>query len=68
MNKKLLSLIIVIIAIAMPAKLWAQEPYAVLSEENTVLTFYYDENKENRGGLDIEFNMNNYNINIVLIL
>ena len=47
----------------MPTELWAQEAYAVLSEENTVLTFYYDENKENRGGLDIEFNMNNYNTN-----
>ena len=29
------------------------EPYAVLSEENTVLTFYYDKQKEQRGGMDI---------------
>ena len=26
------------------------EPYAVLSEENTVLTFYYDKKREERGG------------------
>ena len=31
----------------------ALEPYAVLSENNTVLTFYYDTNKESRGGMDI---------------
>ena len=38
-----------------PLSLMAQtkEPYAVLSEGNTVLTFYYDENKESRGGMDI---------------
>lgn len=28
-------------------------PYAVLSVDNTVLTFYYDDQKESRGGLDI---------------
>ena len=27
------------------------EPYAVLSEDNTTLTFYYDEQKEARGGM-----------------
>ena len=31
----------------------AQEPYAVLSDDNTVLTFYYDENKESRGGMSV---------------
>lgn len=31
----------------------AQEPYAVLSEGNTVLTFYYDNEKEARGGMDV---------------
>ena len=30
-----------------------KEPYAVLSEENTVLTFYYDENKESMGGMSV---------------
>lgn len=29
------------------------EPYAVLSENNTVLTFYYDDQKEARGGMDV---------------
>ena len=31
----------------------APEPYAVLSENNTVLTFYYDKEKQIRGGLDV---------------
>ncbi|MBO4719360.1 MAG: BspA family leucine-rich repeat surface protein, partial [Prevotella sp.] len=34
------------------------EPYVVLSQNNTVLTLYYDTNKSNRGGFDI----NNYYI------
>lgn len=29
------------------------EPYAVLSEENTVLTFYYDDQKEDRSGMSV---------------
>ena len=29
------------------------EPYAVLSDNNTVLTFYYDENREQRNGIEI---------------
>ena len=29
------------------------EPYAVLSEDNTVLTFYYDNEKDARGGMDV---------------
>ena len=29
------------------------EPYAVLSENNTVLTFYYDDQKAARGGMDV---------------
>ncbi len=29
------------------------EPYAVLSDNNTVLTFYYDENKTSRGGMSV---------------
>ena len=29
------------------------EPYAILSDDNTVLTFYYDKQKEKRGGMDI---------------
>ena len=41
----------------------AQEPYAVLSDDNTVLTFYYDENKESRGGYEVgPFYYNNNSI------
>ena len=29
------------------------EPYAVLSSDNTVLTFYYDDKKESRGGMSV---------------
>ncbi len=32
------------------------EPYAVLSDNNTVLTFYYDEKKAERNGMGIESN------------
>ena len=33
--------------------IYAQEPYAVLSEDTTTLTFYYDNNKANRKGMDV---------------
>lgn len=42
-----------IICTLLPILASAQEPYAVLSNENTVLTFYYDNNKESRGGMDV---------------
>lgn len=38
----------------MPAALWAQEPYAVLSDDNHLLTFYYDDQRAARGGMTIE--------------
>ena len=42
------------IAVLLPTKSWAadgvSEPYAVLSDNNTVLTFYYDDQREARGG------------------
>lgn len=42
----------------------AQEPYAVLSEDKTVLTFYFDENKEINGGMDVgPFTITNFRIN-----
>lgn len=44
---------IVLFTILLPTRLWAQEPYAVLSDENTVLTFYYDNQKESRGGMSV---------------
>ena len=34
-------------------KINAQEPYAVLSDDNTTLTFYYENNKEAKGGMEI---------------
>jgi len=37
----------------MPAKMLAQEPYAVLSDENTVLRFYYDDQKAARNGMSV---------------
>ena len=40
---------------------YAQEPYAVLSDENTKLTFYYDGNKANRNGMGIGPFTNEYN-------
>lgn len=55
--KRLLSLLLVTIAVLMPAKLWAAdgepEPYAVLSNNNTVLTFYYDDQKTARNGMSV---------------
>ena len=42
----------------------AQEPYAVLSEDKTVLTFYFDENKESNGGMDVgPFTITDYGVN-----
>ena len=41
----------------MPMKLWAAdgnaEPYAVLSDNDTKLTFYYDDQREARGGMSV---------------
>ncbi len=35
-----------------------EEPYAVLSDENTKLTFYYDKHKEQNNGMDVNFTDN----------
>ena len=53
MNKSLLSTILMALAIILPQKSWAQEPYAALSDNNTVLTFYYDDQKAARNGMDV---------------
>ena len=57
MKTRLLSLLLVMLASVMPMKLWAAdgdaEPYAVLSDNNTKLTFYYDDQKEARGGMSV---------------
>jgi len=58
MKKRLLSLMLMVITVTLPTTLLAQatagdeaaEPYAVLSDNNTVLTLYYDSQKGNRQG------------------
>ena len=52
MKKFLFSMICALFPILASAQ--EQEPYALLSENNTVLTFYYDDQKAAQGGLDIE--------------
>lgn len=42
-----------IICTLFPMLSWAQEPYAVLSEDNTKLTFYYDDQKVVRNGMSV---------------
>ena len=49
MKKYLLS----IICTLLPIFASAQEPYAVLNEDNTVLTFYYDSDKSSRDGMGV---------------
>lgn len=44
--------------------IYAQEPYAVLSDDNTTLTFYYDDNKASRNGMDIGPFTYSYNPNL----
>ena len=45
--------IIYIAGIDVPVIVTDPEPYAVLSNNNTILTFYYDNQKEMRGGMDV---------------
>ena len=47
--------IVYLFALLLPISVSAQkvEPYAVLSDNNTVLTFYYDNQKEARGGMSV---------------
>ena len=61
MKKRLLSLMLMVITVTLPTTLLAQatagdeaaEPYAVLSDNNTVLTFYYDDQKTTRNGMSV---------------
>ena len=57
MKKQLLLFVTMLMAVIMPMKLWAAdgnaEPYAVLSDNNTKLTFYYDDQKDVRGGMSV---------------
>ena len=42
-----------LMAVLVPMAAGAQEPYAVLSNGNSVLTFYYDNQKAARNGMDV---------------
>ena len=46
-------LICLVVVVLWPFRLWAEDPYAVLSDSNRVLTFFYDDQKAERGGLSI---------------
>ena len=56
MKTRLLSLLLLMLASVMPMKLWAAErdaePYAVLTGD-TLLTFFYDTDKDARGGMSV---------------
>ena len=65
MKRQLLLFVTMLMAVIMPMKLWAAdgnaEPYAVLSDNNTKLTFFYDDQKEARGGMSVgPFYIDNY--------
>lgn len=51
MTKKLLSVLLFLMGTVQT--ICAQEPYAALSNDNTTLTFYYDNQKEARGGMSV---------------
>ena len=51
MMKRLLPLLLLLMAVVQSTQ--AQEPYAVLSNDNTTLTFYYDTNKASRNGMSV---------------
>ena len=43
----------ILLMLLVPMVAGAQEPYAALSDNNRVLTFYYDDQKANRNGMDV---------------
>lgn len=49
--KKLFTFILLLLGVVQST--YAKEPYAVLSAGNKILTFYYDNNKATRGGMDV---------------
>ena len=51
--KKTFRLLTILITLLTGMNMQAQDPYAALSDGNTVLTFYYDNQKEARGGMSI---------------
>ena len=46
-------LLLVIMALMVSKGTWAAEAYAVLSSDNTTLTFYYDDNKTSQSGMSV---------------
>ena len=48
--------LLIALFVLLPVTLWAQttaKPYAVLSQDSLTVTFYYDDQKASRGGIDI---------------
>ena len=52
-NRLFKALFVLVLVVLGSVRMLAQEPYAVLSENNTVLTFYYDTEKEQRNGMSV---------------
>ena len=52
-NRLFKALFVLVIMILGSTRMLAQEPYAVLSDNNTVLTFYYDDQKAARNGMSV---------------
>lgn len=50
---RLLAIVCLVTVVLMPFRLWAQRPYAVLSNSSSVLTFYYDDQMASRNGLSV---------------
>lgn len=51
--KRLLPLLLLLVAVVQSTQAQEPESYAVLSDDNTKLTFYYDTNKESRNGMSV---------------
>ena len=52
MKRQLITMILLLLVVAIQG-IRAQEPYATLSSDNTTLTFYYDNQKSERGGMSV---------------
>ena len=52
-NRLFKALFVLVLIVLGSIRMLAQEPYAVLSDNNTVLTFYYDDQKAARNGMDV---------------
>ncbi len=52
-NRLFKTLFVLVMMVLGSTRMLAQEPYAVLSDNNTVLTFYYDDQKAARNGMSV---------------